>query len=104
MDGNDLYRDMNEEEIIKSIILPVLSDLDQNGKNVIREHYCEMGRIDILLKNNDVPKVVVVEAKNGNQNLEDHKEQLLNYVKDMKFFDSSNSSYLFQQFLLFISP
>lgn len=75
------FKDMPESWVIEEIILPIIKVLGWNGdSNIIQQQKCDNGYIDILLMDNNKPKAIV-EGKKGDQSLEDHKEQLSDYLE-----------------------
>lgn len=73
-------QDMEEKELVEKLILGIIHDLDWKGVNIYEQYTIRNGGIpDIILLNNNYTKAIV-EAKRADQNLEEHKEQLYNYV------------------------
>lgn len=71
----------SEESIKTSIILRLLQNLGWNifdHKELIAEYSNGKGRVDYALCERDNLKILI-EAKNANENLENHEEQLLKY-------------------------
>ena len=84
MNNSKFFFILDEEEIINEIILDILLCLDWEG-SIEREFRCNNGKIDVLMHNNNRPKVVL-EAKNANKDVDEivFKNQL------WKYFDSVN--------------
>lgn len=82
----------NTEENVKlMLIAPLLKILGWTDDNLDYEPSASSGKIDILLKIEGIPRMVV-ELKSLEKKLEDHVEQVFNYarIKDTKVFALSN--------------
>lgn len=73
---------LSEDQIKQGTILPLLEKLGWNIHDVTGEVVPEFStdklKVDYALKNNG-KLLVLIEAKKGSENLENHQEQLLNY-------------------------
>jgi len=72
---------LNEAAIKQTVVLRILEALGWNPfdiDEVYPEYSVEEKRVDYALRHNSENKVFI-EAKNGNEDLEKHQEQLLNY-------------------------
>lgn len=79
IEDEEFIMSLKEEDMIKHAIYPIISNLGWDGSDILSEHRIVNGRIDFLLTNNNIPKVVI-EAKKLDQDLEEHKEQLCYYL------------------------
>jgi predicted type IV restriction endonuclease len=79
IEDEEFIMSLKEEDMIKHVIYPIISNLGWDGSDILSEHRIVNGRIDFLLTNNNVPKVII-EAKKLDQDLEEHKEQLCYYL------------------------
>lgn len=85
-------RDSNNEENVKiKVVVPILKYLGWNDQEMDFEPSVSSGKVDILLKIENIPKIII-EVKSYEKNLQNHRKQVFNYAKskDVKQFILTN--------------
>lgn len=85
-------RDSNNEENVKiKVVVPILRILGWKDKEMDFEPSVSSGKVDILLKIDNIPKIII-EVKSYEKKLANHRKQVFNYAKskDIKQFVLTN--------------
>lgn len=85
-------RDSNNEENVKiKVVVPILRILGWKDGEMDFEPSVSSGKVDILLKIDNIPKIII-EVKSYEKNLANHRKQVFNYSKskDIKQFVLTN--------------